>query len=466
MEIRNARTKKELVKKRKEFYGTLKLEADNNERLRKAMEGANEDKKLGITPLAPKERSLQEEEADTVKQRVMAFNFLKELMKADEANRFLDRLQPAEYFELNSLSGIVQKKLTGRSNLDAVFLYNFYRRLVASERRKGAPPGVAPPPPPPPPVGAAPPPRGNPPPPPPPPPLFDSDEDSDDSDGDGGGGAGSNFNTPPPPRRRRAAAPTVSPRRRAGKRRTGDDEGGGAASKKQNKNTKGDKRKSGKADPEYELGSKKIKPTEVKRKRNARYVYPQKEQRTDDDARGSGLTVLVKQKTVKIRGRTVVGRGIEPVKEEKYQQFGRYLLHVPSLKKGILNLKYPSLASIPSLPQRILSQDLSDFIQEVISNGEMNQKLFDKLSETDRNLFAKVAQQSLISDKLGLKNSVGEDDRELLKRFELVRGEVIAGNNSTEILKELKGLTLQLLADGRISKSIGHTLLYELSLCT
>ena len=111
----------------------------------------------------------------------------------------------------------------------------------------------------------------------------------------------------------------------------------------------------------------------------------------------------------------------------------------------------------------MVSADLRDFIQEVLETQELNSKLFSKLPGEDQALFKKIAKLAHIDKRLGLKVESEDPDRELLKRFELVRGEVVAGNNSEVVLKELKVLTKKLLTEGRLPRVVATELLIELS---
>eukprot|EP00952_Eustigmatos_sp_NYUAD-ZCMA_P011637 47176-Eustigmatos_ZCMA.PRE.1 len=53
------------------------------------------------------------------------------------------------------------------------------------------------------------------------------------------------------------------------------------------------------------------------------------------------------------------GRGLlAPATSERYDTLGRYLVHLPSLRKGVLNLKYPSKAVIPGLAPFAISSEL------------------------------------------------------------------------------------------------------------
>lgn len=166
----------------------------------------------------------------------------------------------------------------------------------------------------------------------------------------------------------------------------------------------------------------------------------------------------------KLRTRkSLVGRGVSPPEEQiRYREFGKWIIHLPSLKQGILNVKYPSMASIKSMPQQIISQDLVDFVLDVLE-GNMNERLYTKLAEADRKVFNRLARLSGVDSKLGVTDNSLNEVRAMMDRFQLVRGEVLAGNNNPDVLRELKHLTLRLVTGGKISKGAAHDLLIELA---
>jgi hypothetical protein len=63
-----------------------------------------------------------------------------------------------------------------------------------------------------------------------------------------------------------------------------------------------------------------------------------------------------------------------------------------------------------------------------------------------------------------LKRTTTSTDEEENKRFELLKGEYIAGNNSPKVISELRKLVVKLMSDGRIRKNQGVELLMELSI--
>ncbi|NBO26239.1 MAG: hypothetical protein EBU96_05510 [Actinobacteria bacterium] len=163
------------------------------------------------------------------------------------------------------------------------------------------------------------------------------------------------------------------------------------------------------------------------------------------------------------RGRNIkFGGGISAPNEPRYDQFGCYLLHKPSLEKNRINIKFPSLASHPKIPQRIVSDELAALITKILETGQMNAPLYAALSTGDKKYFDSLAHMCKIDGKLGIAPSPKNDED--LRRFQIVRGEILSGNDAPQLIKELKLLTLKLVTEGKIPKRSAHDLLIEISL--
>lgn len=163
-----------------------------------------------------------------------------------------------------------------------------------------------------------------------------------------------------------------------------------------------------------------------------------------------------------VRGR---GLGITAPTPERYLPFGKLWIHLPSLKVGKLNLKYPSYARIAEFPSTPISKELKKFITDLVENRKMNLKGYQALKESDRKLFNKAAKRAGLDDHLGIEEDEEElEERErMLERFEILRGEISAGNDAIQIKQELKRILARFINDGTVSKSQGTQLLIELS---
>jgi hypothetical protein len=161
----------------------------------------------------------------------------------------------------------------------------------------------------------------------------------------------------------------------------------------------------------------------------------------------------------------IVGKGIEVEEQPTYRTFGKYVMHIPHLtEKNVLNLKYPSLGSIPSIKPMTISEDFKDFVIDVMNTGRVNDKAYNSLQPHEQKHFERITKGAGLIDTFKLKRSGDDDEKEEVDRFNLLRGNYLGGNNSPDVLKELKGLVVKFINDGRIARNEGLNLLMELSI--
>jgi hypothetical protein len=145
--------------------------------------------------------------------------------------------------------------------------------------------------------------------------------------------------------------------------------------------------------------------------------------------------------------------------EPNYFTLGTKIVHYPSLQKGQLRIRYPSGSQVPSCPVETISEEFAHFIEDLIRNHKINANLFQTLSDEDKTLFGKIAKVCKIDTLLGLPQTYKDVHNDEIKRFELLRGSIVAGNNSPEILSELKELTTKLMEMGIVSVRDGSKIL-------
>jgi hypothetical protein len=161
-----------------------------------------------------------------------------------------------------------------------------------------------------------------------------------------------------------------------------------------------------------------------------------------------------------------VGKGVKLENEiaPTYRQFGKYVIHIPHLlNNNVANFKYPSLGSIPSIKPLTVSEDYKDLILETLQTGKLNKKEFERLPQSEIKHFERVAVGAGLVEQLGLKIGTTDEDKADAKRFEVLRGEYLAGNNNEKLIKELRLLITKFINTGRIHKTEGLNLLLELS---
>jgi hypothetical protein len=159
-----------------------------------------------------------------------------------------------------------------------------------------------------------------------------------------------------------------------------------------------------------------------------------------------------------------IGGGIEVQTKPTYAQFGKYAIHLPQLhNKNTLNIKYKSLGAIPTLKPITISDDFKDFIMETLEKKSVNERALMKLPPHEISYFERAVAGAGLLETFKMKRSNTDDEKKDLDRFNILRGELVAGNNSDKLVKELRSLIVKFLNTGRIHKAEGMNLLQELS---
>lgn len=162
--------------------------------------------------------------------------------------------------------------------------------------------------------------------------------------------------------------------------------------------------------------------------------------------------------------RIKIGKGIEVQEEPRYRTFGKYLVHMPQLRGNNLNFKYPkSLGTVPHLKSTPVSGEYRDFVIDVLDTGRMNEKDLRRLPEHEQKHFEKVVVGCGLVETFKLNKTTNKDEKTDADRFNLLRGEYLAGNNAPTLLKELRSFILKFMDDGRIKRKEGMGLLAELA---
>ena len=160
-----------------------------------------------------------------------------------------------------------------------------------------------------------------------------------------------------------------------------------------------------------------------------------------------------------------IGKGIAENYEEtdRFREFGKYMLHMPSLRKCYIYICYNSGMKINHIPRRLVSTDFVKMIEDCMEEGTLDKTLFNKLNEEEQDFFRVVAKKCEFDKSVGLGIHRTEGEKKLMDRFELLKGEIVAGNNAPEVMKELKSFVLKFMNDGTLNRQQGNQLLYEIA---
>jgi len=155
------------------------------------------------------------------------------------------------------------------------------------------------------------------------------------------------------------------------------------------------------------------------------------------------------------------GRGIS-LKPKSFVEFGRFKLNENMLEEGTLQVKTQNGSPVPTFSKKIA---ISDTLQSIILDLIETQKLrgVSDLDDEERRLLETLLIKAGLAQGLGIKKvHQSDEDAKKVQRFDLVKGIYEAGNNSIEVIHELRSLILYFIKTKRLNRKQGIEALQEL----
>jgi hypothetical protein len=151
-------------------------------------------------------------------------------------------------------------------------------------------------------------------------------------------------------------------------------------------------------------------------------------------------------------------------KPKPYIPFGRYVIHRYDLEKGKLNIKTPKGGVIKELPSQKISLNLGKVLHSIGQGIMPEYDKVDSLKDEDKEVLHKVIHHSRMGDRVSVPTPKSKTEEEKISdRFNILKGEIIAGNDNPKIVKELKALLMRLINAGRIPRREAHEILTDLA---
>lgn len=168
-------------------------------------------------------------------------------------------------------------------------------------------------------------------------------------------------------------------------------------------------------------------------------------------------------------GRKIRGRGLQVdhsigVKPAiKFAPFGKYLLDMSKLKDDTIAMKTMSGTSVVGHPSKKVSTQFSKIVKDMIGGKVPCDEDLSGLSTLEREYLHKVSKKANIEDKFAVATPSKDQYEKDIHSFEVMRGEIVAGNDNQEMIKKFKLLIMKLSRSGSLPKNEVSEILSELA---
>lgn len=159
--------------------------------------------------------------------------------------------------------------------------------------------------------------------------------------------------------------------------------------------------------------------------------------------------------------RTVkVGRGFET--PNHYRYFGKLVVSIPALKDNReLVVRTAAFDRVSHIPKQTVSAQFADVLLDCMDTTQVDKDMLLDLNDKERQLFYELCARGGVSRGVGIKRKPTTDDD--LDRFELLKSEIAAGNNSVQALLELKYWVLRFMDENVLEREEAYSILTDLA---
>jgi hypothetical protein len=170
--------------------------------------------------------------------------------------------------------------------------------------------------------------------------------------------------------------------------------------------------------------------------------------------KGRGLTR--KSKAIKINPEG----GIKP--QDEYVSLGRYFINKHKLNKNIVSVRTKTGHSA-KLPVKRVSDNLSSVVRTILGGGMPTFDALEKLTDEEKLYLHKLSKQSNIIDKLSIPTPNKKELDQDINEFEIMKGQILSGNDNTEYIKKFKLLIVKLINQDVLPRNQGKDILIDLA---
>jgi len=174
--------------------------------------------------------------------------------------------------------------------------------------------------------------------------------------------------------------------------------------------------------------------------------------------RGRGLSRQVRENVIPF---TDFSKGIMP--QDKYVPIGKHFIDHHRLNDDIINIKRHNGVNISGIPVRRVSKHMGEVMRTIIGNGIPSYNQIDKLTDEEKKYLHKIAKETSILDRLHIPSPTKEEDDQDINQFEVLKGELLCGNDGSETVKKFKLLVMRMMNKGLLPKGQAKEILLEMA---
>lgn len=152
-------------------------------------------------------------------------------------------------------------------------------------------------------------------------------------------------------------------------------------------------------------------------------------------------------KGLKRRGRPI-GSGIiekpDLRKKANFIGFGINEINQKKLNKGLVKIRRSTKTNYMDMPTRRVSSNLQGILKTIVGGGVPNYNDLGKLDDEEKSYLNKLISRSELTDRISVPAPSKDQQEKDIHNFEVMKGQIMSGNDSQELVKKFKLLIRRL----------------------
>ena len=158
--------------------------------------------------------------------------------------------------------------------------------------------------------------------------------------------------------------------------------------------------------------------------------------------------------------KSILVNKLDPMSE--FIPFGKYLLSLKQLQKNTFMLRTKSRNPVLSFRTITLTRKTKNIVQKLLQDIDVTFEEIDALDEIKKKDIDTIVSITNINTRLKVLNTKRSQLDKKLNKINVLRGSIIAGSDSTELLEDLRRQLIELNGEGYISKKETSDILLEM----
>jgi hypothetical protein len=155
--------------------------------------------------------------------------------------------------------------------------------------------------------------------------------------------------------------------------------------------------------------------------------------------------------------------GVSVPNVARYVPFGRFVINKRRLGEGIISIRTPCGACLNDIKSERVSPNILSVVRTILGGGSPTFEDIERMSDDERNYIHRLASRASLTDRLSIPAPDKKKDEQDINQFEIMKGQIMAGNDSHKLHKDFKLLVMKLMDKKLLPKRQATDILFKMA---